>query len=69
VRRLALLSIRLYQNAVSPYSPPSCRFVPSCSQYGHEAIEKHGVAKGGWLVAKRFFRCHPLSRGGVDLVP
>ncbi|MEE8372986.1 MAG: membrane protein insertion efficiency factor YidD [Dehalococcoidia bacterium] len=69
MRRLALLSIRFYQSAISVYSPPSCRFVPSCSQYGHEAIEKHGVMKGGWLVTKRFLRCHPWNEGGVDFVP
>ncbi len=65
----ALKLIRFYQLAISPGRPPACRFVPSCSEYGYEAIEKHGIIKGGWLVAKRLCRCHPLARGGVDPVP
>jgi len=69
MKRFALSLIRFYQVAISANTPPSCRFVPSCSQYGHEAIEKYGVAKGGWLIAKRICRCHPLGEGGVDPVP
>jgi putative membrane protein insertion efficiency factor len=69
MRRLALKLIRFYQAAISPGRPHSCRYVPSCSQYGYEAIEKYGIAKGGWLAAKRICRCHPLARGGLDLVP
>jgi len=69
VKQFALKLIRFYQLAFSPGRPPGCRFVPSCSQYGCEAIEKHGVIKGGWLVARRLCRCHPLAKGGVDLVP
>ena len=69
MKRLALVLIRFYQIAISPTKAPSCRYVPSCSQYGYEAIEKYGIVKGGWLAAKRFCRCHPLAKGGVDLVP
>ena len=69
MKRFALNLIRFYQMAISANRPPSCRFVPSCSQYGYEAIEKHGVAKGSWLIARRICRCHPLGEGGVDLVP
>jgi hypothetical protein len=69
VKRLALSLVRLYQTGVSPSRLHSCRFVPSCSQYGYEAIEKHGVMKGGWLTAGRICRCHPLGKGGVDPVP
>ena len=69
MKRLALSLIRVYQTAVSPGRLRSCRFVPSCSQYGYEAIEKHGVIKGGWLTAGRIGRCHPLGKGGVDPVP
>lgn len=61
--------IRLYQVAVSPMFPPSCRFYPTCSQYGIEAISKHGAAKGGWLAARRICRCHPWNPGGIDPVP
>jgi putative membrane protein insertion efficiency factor len=61
--------IRLYQNTISRVLPPSCRFIPSCSQYTYEAIEKYGVLKGSWLGVKRVSRCHPLNPGGYDPVP
>ncbi|MBM3157580.1 MAG: membrane protein insertion efficiency factor YidD [Chloroflexi bacterium] len=69
MKQFALKLIRFYQLAISPGRPTACRFVPSCSQYGYEAIEKHGMVKGGWLVARRLCRCHPLVKGGVDPVP
>lgn len=69
MKRFALNLIRFYQMAISANTPPSCRFVPSCSQYGYEAIEKYGVAKGSWLIVRRLCRCHPLGEGGVDPVP
>jgi hypothetical protein len=69
MKRIALELIHFYQVAISPYIPPACRFVPSCSQYGYEAIEKYGAIKGGWMAVKRIARCHPFSRGGVDPVP
>lgn len=69
MRRLALALIRFYQVAISPWTPPSCRFVPSCSKYGHEAIERYGFLRGGWLTFKRLARCHPLSKSGFDPVP
>ena len=68
-KRLALLSIRFYQLTISRGLPSSCRFTPSCSHYGYEAIEKYGVLKGGWMAAKRIGRCHPLHPGGYDPVP
>jgi putative membrane protein insertion efficiency factor len=61
--------IKLYQYTVSRVTPPACRFEPTCSHYGYEAIQKHGVVKGGWLTAKRLGRCHPWSEGGYDPVP
>ena len=61
--------IRLYQLTLSRVLPPSCRFTPSCSHYGYEAISKHGALKGGWLAIKRVARCHPLNPGGYDPVP
>jgi putative membrane protein insertion efficiency factor len=64
-----LSGIRLYQRILSPALAPSCRFVPSCSQYAYEAIEKYGVIKGGWLALRRIGRCHPLHPGGYDPVP
>ena len=69
LRWLALRLIRFYQVAVSPWTPPSCRFVPTCSQYGYEAISKHGFFKGGFLTAWRLLRCNPWSLGGYDPVP
>jgi uncharacterized protein len=69
MKTVALLLIRLYQNTLSRAMPPSCRFVPSCSHYGYEAIEKHGFLKGSWLAVKRIGRCHPFSAGGYDPVP
>lgn len=67
--RILLWLIRLYRNTISRALPPSCRFIPSCSQYTYEAIEKYGILKGGWLGAKRISRCHPLNPGGYDPVP
>ena len=69
LRWTALKLIRFYQVAVSPWTPPSCRYVPTCSQYGYEAISKHGFFKGGMLTAWRILRCNPWSLGGYDPVP
>jgi hypothetical protein len=66
---LALSLIRLYQRTVSRVLPPSCRFVPSCSEYGHEAIERYGVVRGGALAAWRIARCNPWGGHGYDPVP
>jgi putative membrane protein insertion efficiency factor len=69
MRWLALRLIRGYQVAISPMLPPSCRYVPSCSEYGYEAIERYGIVKGGWMAARRIGRCHPFAKGGHDPVP
>ncbi len=61
--------IRFYQKGISPLKGPSCRFQPTCSSYAHEAIEKHGLARGGWLFVRRFARCHPFGGHGFDPVP
>lgn len=63
------LGIRGYQVLISPLFPPSCRFTPTCSNYALLAIERHGLAKGGWLALKRIGRCHPWNPGGYDPVP
>jgi len=60
--------IRTYQFLVSPVMPRACRFLPSCSEYGATAIERHGLLRGGLLAVRRLLRCHPLSRGGFDPV-
>lgn len=67
--RLLLASIRFYQVAVSPYLPSRCRYVPSCSQYGYEAVRQHGALNGAWLTLKRLGRCHPFGGKGYDPVP
>ncbi len=69
MKRFVLAMIRLYQNTISRALPPSCRFYPSCSQYGYEAVSKYGVLKGGWLAVRRLARCHPFNPGGYDPVP
>lgn len=61
--------IRGYQRYISPLTPPSCRFHPTCSHYTYEAIEKYGAVKGVWLGMKRIARCHPFHPGGFDPVP
>ncbi|MBL7884303.1 MAG: membrane protein insertion efficiency factor YidD [Bacteroidia bacterium] len=61
--------IKIYQYTISPLLGPSCRFTPSCSQYGIEAIKKHGPFKGGFLTIKRIGKCHPWGKHGHDPVP
>jgi uncharacterized protein len=65
---LALGLLRAYKRWVSPAFPPSCRYVPTCSEYAMEAVERYGVLRGGAMAAWRVLRCHPLAKGGVDLV-
>ncbi len=69
MRRGALLLIRGYQLAISPILPASCRFVPSCSDYGYQAIEKYGIIRGGAMGVWRVLRCNPFNKGGIDPVP
>lgn len=66
---LFLLIIRIYQHLISPLLGRSCRFTPSCSHYGVEAIQKYGPFKGGWLTLKRIGRCNPWGNHGHDPVP
>ena len=61
--------IRFYQIVISPIKPPTCRFYPTCSQYGLEAVQRFGALKGSWLAIKRISRCHPFHPGGFDPVP
>ena len=64
-----ILLIRIYQGGISPYLAPSCRYSPSCSDYGVQALKKHGPFKGGWLTLKRFLSCNPWGGSGHDPVP
>ena len=61
--------VRFYQAAISPYTPSSCRYTPTCSSYSLEALQKHGIFKGGWLAIKRIGSCHPWGGSGYDPVP
>ena len=65
---LALQLLRLYKRWVSPAFPPSCRYVPTCSEYAMEAVERYGALRGGMMAAWRLLRCHPLAKGGLDPV-
>lgn len=69
MKSILLKLIRFYQRFISPLSPPSCRFYPTCSHYGMEAVEKHGAAKGAYLAIRRILKCHPFHEGGIDFVP
>ncbi|MGV3460850.1 MAG: membrane protein insertion efficiency factor YidD [Flavobacterium sp.] len=64
-----LLLIRFYQGAISPILPATCRYTPTCSHYAAEALQKHGLLKGGWLAAKRIVSCNPWGGKGYDPVP
>ena|ERR1700681_295456 len=68
MKSLALWVLRLYKRWISPAFPPSCRFVPTCSEYAMEAIERYGALRGGALAAWRILRCHPFAKGGLDPV-
>jgi len=69
LQRALIAAIRFYRRGISPLTPPSCRFTPTCSQYGLEAIQRHGAGRGSWLTLKRLLRCQPFCRGGYDPVP
>jgi len=64
-----VLLVRFYQLAISPYTPSTCRYEPSCSQYTIEALKKRGLIVGLWLSLKRIFSCHPWGGSGYDPVP
>ncbi len=69
MKKILILLIKFYQNFVSPFLGKNCRFYPTCSCYGIEALEKHGFFKGLYLTIKRILKCNPFNKGGVDLVP
>ncbi|MCH5168269.1 MAG: membrane protein insertion efficiency factor YidD [Prevotellaceae bacterium] len=67
--QLLILPIRFYQRFISPLTPASCRFIPTCSQYAVEALHKYGLFRGSWLALCRLLRCHPWGGSGYDPVP
>ncbi len=69
MKRLTLACITVYQQAISPYLPSSCRYTPTCSHYSQQAIQGHGMVRGSWLTLKRLARCHSLGKSGYDPVP
>ena len=69
MKKILTFIIKAYQKVISPLTPPSCRFYPTCSHYGIEAIDTHGALKGSWLAARRISKCHPFHEGGFDPVP
>ena len=68
IQKIFLSMIKVYR-FFSKYTPPVCRFTPTCSQYAYEAIKKYGAIKGGFLSIKRILKCHPFHKGGYDPVP
>jgi putative membrane protein insertion efficiency factor len=69
VRKIFLLPVFFYRQCISPFTPPVCRFTPTCSQYTVEAVMKYGIIKGGWMAIKRISRCRPGGGSGYDPVP
>lgn len=69
MKKLLIAAIRFYRRYISAGRPPCCRFIPTCSAYALEAVEKYGALKGSYLAVRRILRCHPLCPGGYDPVP
>lgn len=69
MKRAILRMIPFYQTAMSPLFPPRCRYIPTCSEYALQAVEKYGPLRGGFLALRRLLRCNPFHKGGYDPVP
>ena len=69
MKQILLRVIRFYQRAVSPLFPPRRRYIPTCSEYALQAVEKYGPLRGGFLALRRLLRCNPFHKGGYDPVP
>lgn len=68
MKRIFIALIKFYRVFLSPLKPPTCRFIPTCSEYAITAFEKYGVMKGGYLTICRILKCHPFHKGGYDPV-
>jgi hypothetical protein len=68
VKYVLLWPLKFYKTVVSPLLPPACRFVPTCSEYAYQAVDRYGVLRGGWMGLRRLLRCHPFHPGGCDPV-
>ncbi|WP_027390183.1 membrane protein insertion efficiency factor YidD [Chrysiogenes arsenatis] len=69
MKYLAIWIVQFYRYVISPLKPPSCRFLPTCSEYSLESFRRFGFMRGSYLTARRILRCHPFHPGGVDIVP
>lgn len=69
MKKVLIALVQFYRKHISPGRPPCCRFVPTCSAYALEALEKYGALKGSWLAFRRILRCNPFHKGGYDPVP
>ena len=68
MKKITIMIIKFYRLFISPLKPPTCRFVPTCSEYALQAIEKYGIIRGGSMTIRRILRCHPFHPGGYDPV-
>jgi putative membrane protein insertion efficiency factor len=69
MKKVMLYVLKFYRKYISPLKPPTCIYIPTCSEYAVQAVEKYGALKGGWLAVKRVLRCNPFFKGGHDPVP
>ena len=69
MKHVLIFLVKFYRKWISPMRRPCCRYIPTCSQYALQALEKYGSFKGGWLAFRRILRCNPLHKGGYDPVP
>ena len=69
MKHVLIFLVKFYRKWISPMRRPCCRYIPTCSQYALQALDKYGAFKGGWLAFRRILRCNPLHKGGYDPVP